>query len=238
MMKLNPNGSTAQSFGVRSSRGGSGKVSRGLHSSGCVLQCVDRPLTSSLTKQENWRLRIWCPDRFEAAGKITVEMAADALRRDATLVMKQEMQLRLDDERQQVRMKMKEQVHALLRFGAEITKMTYQCDSQYGSRAVVSPKTMKDSFSQDGSLLNIKRVHWIFSELPFATHQDVLPHRKSHMDLAVENVEREMNITWAPARGEAEESHRNCLQHVYSKILYDKKQTITKEERTAHKGSP
>jgi hypothetical protein len=165
-------------------------------------------------------------------------MAADALRRDATLVMKQEMQLRLGAERQQVRLKMKEQVHALLRFGAEITKMTYQCDSQYGSIACVSPKTMRDSYSQDGSLLNIKRIHWIFSELPFATHQDVLPHRKSHMDLAVEKVQRDLNITWAPARGEGGGSHRNCLQQVYSKTLNDKKQTIIKEEGTAQKRKP
>jgi hypothetical protein len=123
-----------------------------------------------------------------------MEMAAAALRRDATQDMKAEMQLRLNDERQQVRLKMREQVHELLRLGADITKMTYRCPSQYGSRACVSPKNMRDSYVQDGSLLNIKRIHCMFSELPFATHQDVLPQRKSHMDLAVEKVERDMNV--------------------------------------------
>jgi hypothetical protein len=78
----------------------------------------------------------------------------------------------------------------------------------------------------------------MFSELPFATHQDVLQQRKSHMDLAVERVKREMNVTWAPARGEGGGSHRNCLQQVHSKMLNDKKQTIIKEEGTSHKRKP
>jgi hypothetical protein len=167
-----------------------------------------------------------------------MEMAAAALRRDATQDMKAEMQLRLNDERQQVRLKMREQVHELLRLGADITKMTYRCNSQYGSRACVSPKNMRDSYVQDGSLLNIKRIHWIFSELPFETHQDVLPQRKSHMHLAVEKVERDMNVSWASAKGGGGGSHRNCLQQVYSKMLNDKKQTIIKEEGTSHKRKP
>ena len=167
-----------------------------------------------------------------------MEMAAGALRRDATVQMKEEMQLRLMDERQQVRVKMREQVHELLRAGAEITKMTCRCPSQHGSRACVSTKNMRASYVQDGTLLNIQRVHWIFSELPFATHQDVLPQRRSHMDLAVEKVEREMNITWAPGKGEGGGSHRNCLQQVCSKMLNDKKQTVIKEEGTTHKRKP
>jgi hypothetical protein len=165
-------------------------------------------------------------------------MAAAVLRRDATDDMKEEMRSRITRERQQVRQKMKEEVHELLRLGADITKMTYQCPSHYGSRACVSTRNMRESYVQDGSLLNIKRIHWIFSELPHATHQDVLPQRKRHMDLAVERVMREMDITWAAAKGEGGESHRNCLQQVYSKMLNDKKQTIIKEEGTTHMRKP
>jgi hypothetical protein len=100
------------------------------------------------------------------------------------------------------------------------------------------PKEHEGKLRPGRSLLNIKRIHWMFSELPFATHQDVLPQRKSHMDLAVERVEREMNVTWAPARGEGGGSHRNCLQQVCSKMLNDKKQTLIKEEGTSHKRKP
>jgi hypothetical protein len=191
-----------------------------------------------LATKENGNARIWNPDRFDTAGKITMDMAAGSLRRDATHDMKAEMLMRLNNERQQVRLKMREQVHELLRLGASITKMTHRCPSQHGSRACISPKNMREGYVQDGSLLNIKRIHWMFSELPFATHQDVLPQRKSHMDLAVEGVEREMNVTWAPARREGGGSHRNCLQQVCSKMLNDKKQTIIKEEGTSHKRKP
>jgi hypothetical protein len=183
-------------------------------------------------------MRIWSHDRFDGVGKITMEMASSALRRDATQEMKERMRLKLDEERQQVRLKMREQVHELLRMGADITKMTYSCPSSYESRACVSPKNMRDSYVQDGSLLNIKCIHWIFNELPFATHRDVLPQRKSHMDLAVEKVEREMSITWAAVKEGGGGNQRNCLQQVYSKMLNDKKQTIIKEEGTTHRRKP
>jgi hypothetical protein len=189
-------------------------------------------------KQENGQMHIWSPDRFDAAGEITDKMAASALRRDATSEMITTMKLKLKVERQQVRLKIKEQVHELLRMGSEITKMVYSCPSSCGPRACVTPKNIRDSYIQDGSLLNIKRVHWIFNELPCRTHQDVLPQRKSHMDLAVEKVEREMNIAWAPPKGEGDELRRNCIQQVYSKILNDKKQTIIKEEGTTHRRKP
>jgi hypothetical protein len=57
--------------------------------------------------QENEPSRVWSPDRFDAAGKITMEMAAAAFRRDATQDMKEKMQLRLESERQQVKLKMR-----------------------------------------------------------------------------------------------------------------------------------
>jgi hypothetical protein len=164
-------------------------------------------------------------------------MAGRALRRHTTLEAKITMQQTLKKERDLVRAKMKEQVHELLRMGADITKMTYLCRGSCGARACVTPKHMRDSYARDGSLLNIKCIHWIFNELPFATHQDVLPQRKCHMDLAVERVEREMSISWAPTK-EDDGDQRNCLQLVYCKMLNDKKQTIIKEDGTEHGRKP
>jgi chemotaxis receptor (MCP) glutamine deamidase CheD len=181
--------------------------------------------------------RIWSKDRFDAAGDITLEMAGRALQRGTTLEAKKRMQQTLNDERKLVRLKMKEQVHELLRMGADITKMTYLCSGSCGARACVTPKNMRDSYARDGSLLNIKCIHWIFNELPFGTHQDVLPQRKCHMDLAVEKVEQEMSISWAPTK-EDDVGQRNCLQQVYCKILNDKKQTIIKEDGTDHGRKP
>ena len=145
---------------------------------------------------------------------------------------------KLKTERQQVRRIMKIEVENLMRLGAEIAQMTFKCKNTSLRETCVTARNMRDSFVQDGSTFNIKCLHWIFNELPSSTHRDVLSHRKSHMDLAVERVEREMNITWGPMKEGETKSHRNCLQKVYSKILNDKKQTIIKEEGTTHKRKP
>jgi hypothetical protein len=187
--------------------------------------------------QENGQWRVWSKDRFDAAGDITLEMAGRAMRRDTTLEAKKTMQQTLQKERDLVKAKMMEQVHELLRMGADITKMTYLCRGSCGARACVTPKHMRESYARDGSLLNIKCIHWIFNELPYATHRDVLPQRKCHMDLAVEKVERELSISWAPSK-EDDGDQRNCLQLVYCKMLNDKKQTIIRAEGSDHGRKP
>ena len=183
-------------------------------------------------------MRIWSVDRFDAAGSITMEMAESALHRGATQEMKETMMIKLREERQLVRWKIKDSVHELMRMGAEITKMTYNCPVVCGQRACITPKNMRNSFIEDGSLFNIRCIHWIFSELPYTVHQDVLPHRKCHMDVVVEKVQRELNITWAPGKERGGSSLKNCLRQIYSKMLNDKKQTIIKEEGTRHGRKP
>lgn len=237
MMNLGTNRSAPWSS-VVSSVGGSRKVggclSRGVVSSS---NPTNRS-SSSLHSQENVPMRIWSQDRFDIVGKITLEMASRALRRDATQEMKESMVQQLDQDRQTVRLKMRDQVHELLRMGSEITSMTYKCPSSVGSRACVTPRTMRESYIQDGGEYNIKCIHWIFHQLPFGTHSDVLPQRKSHMDLSVEKVEREMGITWTPMMEGGKGSQRNCLQNCYAKMLNDKKQTIIKEEGSTHSNKP
>jgi hypothetical protein len=99
--------------------------------------------------QENGPSRVWSPDRFDAAGKITMEMAAGALRRDATQDMKEKMQLRLAIERQQVKLKMKEQVEEFMRLGADITKTTCR-----GWTSVASVTSKQSSDSQENISLD------------------------------------------------------------------------------------
>ena len=183
-------------------------------------------------------MRIWSVDRFDAAGSLTMEMAESALHRGATQEMKETMLIKLKDERQLVRLMIKDSVHQLMRMGAEITEMTYSCPVTCGQRPCLTPKDMRNSFIKDGSLFNIRCVHWIFSELPYTVHQDVLAHRKCHMDVVVEKVERELNITWAPGKEQGGSSLKNCLQQIYAKILNDKKQTIIKKEGTSHGRKP
>lgn len=132
----------------------------------------------------------------------------------------------------------KEEVEALMRLGAEVCRMMYVCKTSNTERLCITPKNMRESFVQDGSLRNIKCLHWMFNELPSSTHQDVLPQRMTHMEVVVKKVELAMNITWAPKKEGDKTNHRNCIQHVYSKILNDKKQTIINEDGTAHGRKP
>ena len=194
-------------------------------------------LVVMMLTQENGPVRnVWSKDRFDAAGKITLEMAGRILRRDASIEMTERVRLRLEEERRTVRFKMKDEIHELLRMGADITKMTCSSADNRRSRACVTTKDMRESFMNDGGPHNIKCIHWIFSELPHATHQDVLPQRKSHMDLSVEKVERSMGMTWAASNVEC--SQRNCLQLCCAKMLNDKRQTAIKEEGSSHGRKP
>lgn len=133
---------------------------------------------------------------------------------------------------------MKDEVEALMRMGADVAKMTYKCKKTNTRRAVITAKNMRESYVQDGGTFNIKCIHWIFYELPYSTHRDVLTRRRSHMDEVVDKVERAMNITWAPRRPGETNSHKNCLQLAYAKVLNDKRQTIIKEKGTSHKRRP
>jgi hypothetical protein len=146
-----------------------------------------------------------------------------------------QMVIKLVLEREEVRRMIKDEIEALMRLGAEVTKMTYMCKNNNAERLSITPRNLRQSFLQNGSLSNVKRIHWIFYELPLGTHQDVVPQRRSHMDLVVAKVEHAMNITWAEKKEGETSCHRNCIQHSYSKVLNDKKQTIIKVEGSQHK---
>jgi hypothetical protein len=206
----------------------------------CVQQQKIRLISHCINfaPQESQTMRVWNRDRFSAAGEIKWEMAKSSLRRDCSEEMTQRMIGKLNEERQQVRFIMKNEIENLLRLGAEVCQMTFKCKNTNLQQTCVTAKNMCDSYVQDGSTFNIKCLHWIFDELPTSTHRDVLSQRKSHMDLAVERVEREMSIVWGAMKDGETKNHRNCLQKVYSKILNDKKQTIIREEGTTHKRKP
>lgn len=177
----------------------------------------------------------WIRDRFNAAGPIDRDTAISSLPRGASDELIEKTIARLVAERKQVRSIMKEEVEKLMRMGADITKMVYTDRSTMIEKTCILPKNMRESYLQDGGLMNIKRLHWIFNQLPFGVHQDVLAHRQTHMDMVVSRVEQKMHITWAERKEDESNSHKNCLQHTYSKIMNEKKQTIIKAEGTLHR---
>ena len=139
----------------------------------------------------------WIRERFNASGPIREDTAISNLPRGATKRVIDQMIIKLTSEREQVRMMIKDEVESLMRLGAEVTKMTYKCKNTNAERQCITPKNMRLSYIYNGSLTNVKRIHWIFHKLPLGTHQDVLPQRRSHMDMVVKKVECAMNILWA-----------------------------------------
>jgi hypothetical protein len=146
--------------------------------------------------------------------------------------------LKIEMEREKVRTMMKDEVESMMRMGAELSNMTYTCSNTAARRLCITPKNMRQSYVADGSLRNIKCVHWIFYELPNETHKEVLPMKMSHMDLVVGKVERAMNIVWANKKEGETNNHRNCLQQTYTRVLNDKRQTVVNRTGTEHKRRP
>jgi hypothetical protein len=151
-----------------------------------------------------------------------------SLPRGAPPSMMEAMIKKLTGERDQVKSMIKEEVEKLMRLGAEVTGMTYNCSSSGAARTCITPRNMRTSYCQDGSDLNVKRIHWIFHELPVGTHQDILMQRRKHADWVVEKVQKQMNVRWAPKKEGETTSHKNCIEHLYRRIINEKKQTIIK----------
>ena len=137
--------------------------------------------------------RVWIRERFEAAGPIGDTIAISNLPRGASQESIKKMIATLVLERNQVRSIIKMEVEKLMRFGADVTQMTYNDKSTGSVLSCVNPKSIRESYTQDRGLVNVKRLHWIFCELPFGTHQDVLPRRQTHhQDLEFARVTQAM----------------------------------------------
>ena len=170
--------------------------------------------------------RVWIRERFDATRPIGDKTALSNLPRGASQESIQRMIAQLVKERNQVRSIIKMEIEKLMRFGADVTQMSYNDKCTGSVLSCVNPKSIRESYLQDGGLENLKRLHWIFSELPFGTHQDVLPRRQTHQELVVARVVQAMQITWATKKEGETASHKNCIQHTYSKIMNDKRHTI------------
>ena len=138
---------------------------------------------------------------------------------------------KLTSERKQVRRIIKDEIESLMRLGAEVTGMHYYCKSSGTSRLCITPKNIRSSYTQDVGDLNVKRIHWMFHELPVTTHTDVLMKRMSHMDWVVQKVVKVMNIEWEPKKEGETKAHKNYIEHVYARMLNDKRFTVVRTSK-------
>jgi hypothetical protein len=133
---------------------------------------------------------------------------------------------------------LRREVEKLMRLGADTCGMTYVCSSSNTPRPCTQPKNMRLSYTQNDSLMNLKRIHWMFHELPGSLHQDVLMHRMSHMDVITRKVMWELNVIWGEKRVGEEAKRSNCIEKLYCRILNEKKNTIVNPEKTKNKRTP
>jgi hypothetical protein len=129
-------------------------------------------------------------------------------------------------ERDAIRHLMKLEVEKLMYIGAQTTGMTYFDRSSNLQQPCTKPKHMRHSFIQDSSSLNIKRIHWIFHHLPNEIHQDILMNRQTHGNWTVAKGMKYMNMAWAPKREGETSAHTNCIVHLYSRMMSEKRHNV------------
>ena len=169
---------------------------------------------------------LWTREHFKPTEPMTEEIAKRHLRRGANKTVVKSMIQILVQERTKVRGLMVEEIGLLLRLGADVTGLTYHDKNTGGQRKCVTTRDMRCIYVQDGTAMNIKRLHWIFHELPYGTHRDVLEQRKSHMDWVVEKVQIEMNVQWEPKKEGENAGHKNCMEHMYARVLSEKRNNL------------
>jgi hypothetical protein len=164
-----------------------------------------------------------------AEGSLPLSASEDAVR---------DMLVTMTTERDEVVEIIKGEVEKLLRLGAETSGMTYVCTSSNTPRPCLQPRNMRSSYLQDDGIDNIKRIHWIFHELPERLHRDVLMHRMSHLDVVTNKVMKVLNVVWGDKRVAEEKNRTNCIEKIYCRVINEKKNTIVKAEGTINRRTP
>jgi hypothetical protein len=137
-----------------------------------------------------------------------------------TAVMKTMMERieRIEAERKQVQSIIRGELEKMMKMGAKVTEMTYNSKGSFNSeRRCTKPEHMRRSYVQDGSPMNIQRVHFIFHELHVHTYQDFMMKHQSHMQYVCQIVECKMRMQWATHKLDVKGAHGNCIQRAYGR---------------------
>jgi hypothetical protein len=173
---------------------------------------------------------MWSTERFSAHRNIkddlyTLQLVNGLMNTSRRLDEKLE---RIASEKALVTKICKREIEGLLRMGVQITQMTHRCKMSHTRRLSTTPAEMRRSWCEDTGPANIKRLLWMFHQLPGQTHKDITLRAKSHQDLVEDIVKTELNIEFEPDE-EPDHKKRNCIQQTYTKVLNSKKQDIMKK---------
>ena len=66
----------------------------------------------------------------------------------------------------------KKEIQEMLKLGSSICNMTYKSKFNQAQMICLEPKHMRLSWLEDSGDSNIKRINWVFHQLPWFTYQD------------------------------------------------------------------
>jgi hypothetical protein len=175
---------------------------------------------------------LWYWNHFDHKGETTPEMATRYI---PTINPKEEdinyMIQKINKDKSACFKEIKEHVESLISLGSEITQFQFRDRSTSSWRICFTPNNMRTAWCDSASADNVKRIHWIFHQLPHKTYQDSTFMGKNHQEVVVDLVMKKLNIEWVSEPGKKRsKQHKNCIAKYYAKVLNDKKQTVLKKD--------
>jgi hypothetical protein len=121
----------------------------------------------------------------------------------------------------------KREIEDLMEFAADVTQMEYVDKSAPVAKICKTFPQMRWSLCLNPTERNMKRLHWMFHQLPWTTHKECTLKGKTHQDLVEDRVLDEMNLAFLDEPSDYKK--RNCIQQMYSKVMNNKKQDIMRK---------
>ena len=170
-------------------------------------------------------------NRFDVNKVTTPEQARKNLRVNnptemAVLAMMQQM----EDDKSAVVDLCKKEILDMIQLGSRMCNMTYKSKFTATRVTCLEPKHMRISWMEDSGEVNIKRICWIYHQLPWFTYQDATLGGNNHQDLVQEKIVSMLNIEFV-GKEEMLPKNQTCVQQMYCRVLNQMKQNLLKRDR-------
>lgn len=174
--------------------------------------------------------QLWIVNRFDVNKRTSPEQA----RKNISVNRPTELSInlltnQLEEEKRAVIFHCKTEILKLLNLGSAVCKMTY-CSKFTGIRLVCSePRHMWASWLGDCGDVNIKRIIWIFHQLPWFCYPAATLGHKIHQDIVVRMIKDKMNIEFI-GKEDMLPKQQTCIQQMYCRVLNQMKQNLLKKD--------
>ena len=141
-----------------------------------------------------------------------------------------EMMHQMEEDKKMVVLICKKEIQDMLMLGCNISHMTYQSKLTHSRMNCFETKHMRLSWLEDCGEMNIKRINWIFHQLPWFIYQDATLGGKNHQDIVVKKVMETLNIEFVGLE-DMLPKNQTCIQQMYCRVLNQMKQNLLKKDR-------